>query len=143
MSNSIQIVGSVTLGPPNGVCEGAFPAAQIAMQFGVGSSCGPCAAKAANYSSYGAPNISSSGAYVSLPGLGSGGPVTKANTLFIKAQQSVLLELTFAVPSSADLVVADIPLQGTLIAEYPDGRELKLVRVKGVSAIEYLFTGNS
>lgn len=143
MSNSIQIVGTVTLGPPGGVCEGSFPGASLQMQFGIGAGCGPCSGLPAPVSAYGTPYINSPGSYVALPGIGAGGLVAKVNTLYMKTQALLLLRLTFLVPSSSNLVVADIPLNGPWVQTFPDSHELVLLEVKGTANIEFLATGNS
>lgn len=130
MGNTVNLSGAIVAGPLGaGDCvpNGAYTAPLSA-------------SKSAAAMMSGAPTVNSPSAFVTLPGVGAGGLVTRGDFLFVRSQSKIILRLT-TVGDSGD-VLSVIYLQGTFIQQFPDSNYLKLLEAQGVGAIEFLVTGN-
>jgi hypothetical protein len=88
------------------------------------------------------PLWNSPNSLAALPGIGSGGVVTKANFLYLSVGQgSFTVQLTTLVPSSSPNV-STFQLGGTLMLEFAAGYELTSVELQGAGQIEYEAAGN-
>lgn len=86
--------------------------------------------------------FNSPSSYVALPSIGTGGDVTKVDTLYIRSSSEVSLQLTTDDGAGGD-VVAIIPLDGGILLEFPTTKYLKLLELKGSATIEYFASGQA
>jgi hypothetical protein len=80
------------------------------------------------------------GVYVTLATVGTGGVVTKADTLCLKTNGPVLLRLTTD-DGLGGSVVAILPIDGMATLEFNSNRYLKLAEISGSALIEYFASG--
>lgn len=137
MSNVVQLQGQIQAGPPGcGGCSGLGMLLQLSLQLK-----GACAQKPYNVATGGQPRIINSAAvFVALGDVGPTGVVTRADTLFFYSPVPIDLELTTDDGAGGD-VVAIVPLDGTLVLEFPTQKPLKLLRVRGTATIQYFASG--
>jgi len=85
--------------------------------------------------------IASPSAFVSLVTIGASGPVQQADTLILFSDGAIEVERTHDDGTGTGTTVETNPLQGLYIAEFPQTRRLKGLRVKGTSRIVYFASG--
>jgi hypothetical protein len=117
--------------------SGSFPSGITNVNFGLNP---PCNGKAYSVSTgVQVANVASPSSFAALGGIGSGGPVTHANTLYLRVTTQVNVQLTFA-----NSTTATIPgLFGVLLLELAVGDEVTGVGVEGTATVEYFAAGNS
>jgi hypothetical protein len=127
----VQFSGTI-VSSPGAAADCSFPAAVTQIQFSGGQSL------IANVSSLNAKAVNSPSAYVQLDGLGVGETVTQGTFLYLRSNTAMVLRMTtFGAPD----LVAEIPIQGTVIYQFPQAAYLKLLEAKGVGTVEYLVAG--
>jgi len=82
------------------------------------------------------------GVYATLAPIGSGGVVTKADTLYFKSNGPVLVRITTD-DGVGGSVVAIVPCDGLMMLEPGSLKYIKLVEVSGNALIEYFASGQS
>ena len=117
--------------------SGSFPSGITNVNFGLYP---PCNGKAYSVSTgVQVANVNSPSAYAPLGGIGSGGPVTHCNTLYLRTTTAVNVQITFATSATAT-----IPgLLGALLLESGVGDEITGVAIEGSATVEYAAFGNS
>lgn len=86
------------------------------------------------------PIVNSPASFVTLPGVGAGGPVTQGTTLYLRSSTPMQIRTTTAVPSAADVVAIET-ISGLKIVEYDAAHYLKLLEIQGSGPIEYYVSG--
>ena len=86
--------------------------------------------------------MNSTGAFVALPGIGSGENVTNGEFLYLKCDSSLRVRITQLDPG-VGTVVGERYVQGILILETSSDKAITLVEVKGSATVEYICTGQS
>ena len=139
MSGQVSFGGNLVIGQV-GVCEGAgFPAAVFSIPVQLGGGAGCAGSKPASVKTYGTSQVNSPVAFVTLPGVGAGQPVTKGNFLYLRT--AVKMDIRLTMVGTPD-TVSVLNVQGILVMEFPDANTLKLLEAQGVGTIEYAVTGN-
>jgi hypothetical protein len=80
--------------------------------------------------------------FVTLEGVGPTSTIVKGVFLYLRAQTKINIRVSTKADSGPD-VVSVIPVQGTVIMEFPDANYLTLLEASGVSQIEYLVGGGT
>lgn len=133
MSQIVTFQGNIVASPGQ-VSDCAFPGAITQIVFGGGQNI------PANTSVLHAKSVNSPTVYVTLDGLGAGETVSQGVFLYLKTNAQMTLRLT--TQGTPDLV-AEVPIFGTVIWQFPSTNYLKLLEVKGVGTLEYLIAGNA
>jgi hypothetical protein len=132
----IDLQGALTGGPPSG--GDTFPAAVFTAPLRFRS----------NPKGFGVATgvltqiVASPAVYLTLPGVGTGGVVTKADTFYLKSSGPIDLRLTTDDGAGGD-VVSVVPCDGLHLSEFPTSKFLKLIEVQGSATIEYFASGQS
>ena len=81
--------------------------------------------------------------FAALSGVGTGQTVTKADTLYLRSNGPLLLQLTCLDGTGTNTPDTPIvvPCAGLFLAEFSSGRELVAIEAKGSAQIEYLASG--
>jgi hypothetical protein len=126
---AVSLDGSLTVGPtvPNQVPGGT-------VSFPVSTTPNP---KTFAVSDSGVKKVASPGAAVSFGSLGASGAVTAGSFLYVKTTAAVSLSLTFG----GTTVV--LPLNGTLVMEFPTTSALTGLSVQGTATVEYFVSGDA
>jgi len=129
----VVLDGSITVGPVTSG-GGSFPTAVNTVSI----STTPNPKQASVYSSD--VRQLQTAAYVALSGIGASDTVTKGTFLYLKVTGAMFIRKT-----TFDVVplVAETPVQGTLIQEFPDTNYLMLLEAKGNGTVEYFVSGQS
>jgi hypothetical protein len=130
-TNVVSFAGNI-VASPGAASDCAFPAAVTQIAFGSGGNI------LANASSLNSKSVNSAAAFVPLDGVGVGETVTTGTFLYVRTNQEMTLRLT---TQGAPDLVAEIPIWGTMIFQFPQSKYLKLLEVKGVGTLEYLVAG--
>lgn len=130
----LKVEGSFVASPPT-VTDATFPGAVFNAKLQLLPS-----PKQSSVWSGDVKNLNSPSAYVTLSGLGPSDNVTRANTFYIRCTSPIYVRYTtVALP---DPIVAEIPVQGLCILEFPDANAATLIEVKGTGFLEYFVSGN-
>jgi hypothetical protein len=132
-TNVVSFAGNI-IASPGAASDCAFPAAITQIAFGSGGNL------LATASSLNAKQITSPAAYVTLDGIGTGETVTQGIFLYARTNQPMTLRMT---TQGAPDLVAEVPIYGTTLLQFPQANYLKLLEVKGSGTIEYLVAGAS
>lgn len=89
-----------------------------------------------------ATKVIANAVFTALPGIGAGGLVTQATTLFIQVKGSAVMQfrITFHPDTGPDFTSV-VYTKGLLIIEPPDGNYIALVEALGSGTVQYLATG--
>jgi len=80
--------------------------------------------------------------WVTLSGVGATDTVTKCDTIYIRSNGPLTMELTTDDGTGTNTnVVSLIPLNGLALLEFNENKWLKLVRLSGTATIEYFACG--
>lgn len=133
MSDSIALAGSIVLGSQGGGCGPAIGTLNLSF-----TSYPPTKPAAASFNA--SKQVNSPISFATLDGIGAAESVTQGTLLFLSTTSPMDIEITTA--TSGPDNVAVIPVQGTLIIEFPVNKYLKGLRAQGVGIVSYLATGN-
>lgn len=86
-------------------------------------------------------SLNSSGGMQVISGLGTGDDVTTADTLYIKTDAPITLQLTTQNPAGGSALVSVVPLGGSAVWEFPFGGYLIGLSAQGVANLEILISG--
>jgi hypothetical protein len=86
-------------------------------------------------------NVASPGAFAALDGVGAAATVTAGHFLYLKANAPMIVQLTCD-DGLGGTVVAEVPVYGLLMLEFPATQPLELLKVKGTGMLEYMVVGN-
>lgn len=139
MTDQIQIEGQLTAGPQS-ACEGTggFPGSTSVVPLALSGGC--CGGKP--YTNSTGPQLlqfNNTVTSVALNGVGAGGPVTKAHTVYIRTSAPILF--TFAFDGVGP--TSDVYVYGLFLLEVDPTHCITAVAAKGAATIEYLAVGNS
>jgi|WetSurMetagenome_2_1015567.scaffolds.fasta_scaffold351829_2 hypothetical protein len=132
----VELSGSLTFGPANGG-TGTFPSSQDTVQLELNPSPKTYGCASGTLSR----QISSPSSYATLSGVGASDCVVQATTLYFRCDSQVLLRFTCADPAGGSNIVSIVPVQGTVVHEFPNNGYLKLLEVLGSARIEYAVSG--
>lgn len=131
----VELEGTITIGPGCGAsecCPGPGDAS---------TTTGLCLKlDAAASSGVVTRTISSPAAFVTLPALGTGGDVTRAEFLMLVTDSAFTVRLTSDDGAGGDVVETG-PVYALLIRRFPSDKFLKLLEVKGSGRISYAVAG--
>lgn len=140
---NVQINGTLIDAPRDACDAPAFPSGSTSVPFGLLGA--PCPKGAPVSTGAMRINVNSPSAFVALPGVGGAGPVTKADTVYVRAKAGGFqLRVTFNNPAGSP-IVSVIPLAGLFILE-PDAAGsfyAELLEIQGSGTVEYLASGQS
>ena len=134
MGGIVEISGGLSAGAPAG-CGCGDASLVFPFEFP-----GGCSGKPFTVSTQGGRTIISPVTYVSLPNIGTGGDVTKADLFAFRGEGTVELELTFDDGIGGTTVVV-VPMQGLYFQAFGAPKYLVGVRVRGNSTISYFASG--
>ena len=134
MSNVVTVKGTLLAGPPKSSCNG-FPSGLVNAAFELTPP-----NKAADVSTYSAPNLNSPVSFAELDGIGDGNTVTKGTFLYVRTSSKMTIRITQG--EGDDAVVSTLYVQGLFMQEFPSSNPLTLLEAQGVGVIEYFASGN-
>jgi hypothetical protein len=126
---AVSLDGSLTVGPtvPNQVPGGT-------VSFPVGTTPNP---KTYTVSDTGSKKVVSPGSAVAFGSVGTTGAVTAGSFLYLKTTAAVSISLSFG----GTTVI--LPLNGTLVMEFPTASPLTGLSVQGTATVEYFVSGDA
>lgn len=133
----ISLSGTIVAGPPCGGCCDGFGGTATTIPLSLSTT--PKNFGAATGTIQQQVNVASPSFGV-LHGVGAGETVTKADVLAFKTASPLVLRLTTDDGSGGD-VVAVVPVQGSIVWEFPTNLFLKKLEVQGSGQIEYFLSG--
>jgi len=86
--------------------------------------------------------LSSPSSFQTLSGLGSTDDVTNCDTLYLKCDANILVQLTVTNPAGGTFV-STVSLYGTLIQEFATNAYLVGIALQGTANVEYIISGPS
>jgi hypothetical protein len=135
MNGNAQLSGTLIVNP--GIDAGSFPAGIS----NVPLSLLPCSKPFAVSTGDQVANVNNV-ALAALGGIGAGGPVTKAHTLYLRSAAAMQVQLTLS-NDGTGTTTATVNVNGTMLIETATGYEVQGVSVLGVGVLEYLALGNA
>lgn len=143
MASQLLVSGSITQGPQSvtgttvqATAVGTVPAGVTQIPLLLTPS-----PKQSSRRSSGNKVLASPGSFQTISGLGATDDVTTADTLYIKADGPVQLQLTQQNLNTGSPVVSVVNLYGTMLLELPTGGYLTGLAAQGACNLEYLFSG--
>ena len=118
--------------------DGGFPSAITSIQFSLNPP-----QKGYVVETKGSQVLNSAAAFVTLPGIGTSGPVTQAQLLYVRAPAGFKLRLTMIDPAGGADIVSIVTIGGILLQEFQSTGPLKLLEAEGVGTIEFYANGQS
>jgi hypothetical protein len=142
----VLLGGTLTVSPPPVVGTtvsastlGTIPGGTTQVALGTSPNPKPSAKQARGYKT----NTSAFGTYVALSGVGATDNVTTADTLYLKSDAPLQVQLTvqntFSGGGGTSTIV--VPLYGTIILEFPAGGYCTAIAVAGNGDLEYVVSG--
>jgi hypothetical protein len=132
VAGTLDFSGTLTTQP---ACNqgSALPAGMDNVPYAASPPCKPWSVKTGDVQA----SVASPSSYVTLAGVGAGGPVTKASFLMLRTVTGLTIRLTFA-----DATVSVLPgVAGMLVLEPLAGKEVVLVEAQGTDTVEYFASG--
>jgi len=86
-------------------------------------------------------SLSSPSSMQAISGLGTGGDVTTADTLYLKSDAPIQVQLTQQNLAGGSPVVSVVNLYGTLLLEFPPSGYLTGIEAQGTANLEILISG--
>ena len=134
MSGVIDLSGTIFAGPPN-VTDTTFPN----MRDTVDLHTTPTQRQYAVCTGALSRTIASTGAYVTLGGIGPTDTVTKADFLYLRCNGTLRIRMTQV--DGLGTLVSEQDVGGLLVLEKPSAGCITLLEVKGSATVEYLAAG--
>lgn len=144
MSSQLQINGSLIQSPPSvvGTTVSAYPSGVVpssVSQEPIALTPSPkqspvCTGLRHKY-------LNSPGSMQVLTGLGTNDDVTNADTLYLKSDAPILVQLTNANPAGGSPLVSIIPVFGTILMEFPTPGLLQGISAQGSANLSMLVSG--
>ena len=137
---AISLAGTLLAGPPGGACGGlstSLSSLSVSDFLRFLQNPKPYAAATSVLEQ----TIASPNTFISLATIGAVGPVQQADTLILFSDGAIEVERTHDDGTGVGSTIETHPQQGLYIAEYPQTRRLKALRVKGTSRIVYFASG--
>lgn len=135
MPGSIEISGGLTSGAGCGCADGAM--LDFPFDFP-----GSCTGRPYQTITSGGRTLVSAVTWVTLPNIGTGGDVARADLFALKCEGTIELELTTD-DGVGGTVVSVVPVQGIYFSTFFAPKLLIGVRVRGNSTIKYMASGPS
>ena len=137
MSLQAQLSATLTTGPGSS-SDNPFPSGVTSINFGLMP-----AAKGYTVATGAVVAVASPSSFASVDAIGACGQVTQALTLLLRSPTAqVQVQLTCANPAGGSPIVAVVPLNGTMLLEFPANGYLQALAIMGSATIEYWAAGN-
>lgn len=134
----LVITGSLTVGPPSPVSDGAFPSSIDTVQLAATPNTKQSQVSSGTISRF---LNTASPSWAALSGVGAADTVTRGDTLYFRCNSPIKLRLTQADKDGGADIVSIIQVFGLHLTEFPQNGYLKLLEAQGSSTIEYLVSG--
>lgn len=143
MGSQIQVNGSITQSPPNVVGttisawpNGTVPAGTIQIPLLLTPS-----PKQSARCAKGSRVLNSPSSFQVISGLGATDDVTTADTLYLKCDGPIQLQLTMVNPAGGSPIVSVVNLFGSCLLEFPSAGYLTGLAAQGNANLEFLISG--
>lgn len=128
-----SVVGTVTSASQ----QGTIPSGTIQVPLAPSPNPKPSAKQARGYKS----SASAYGTFVALSGVGAGDNVATADTLWMRSDAPLQVQLTVQTLGGSGTTTIVVPLYGTMLLEFPQGGYLVGIQVAGTGDLEYVASG--
>ena len=144
-SSVIQISGQLTQSPPGvtgttigaGLGQGGVP--QSVSQEPLALS--PPVKQSAVCTGLRHKSLNSSGSFQTLTGLGTSDDVTTADTIYLKSDAPIQVQVTQQNPAGGSPIVSVLNIIGTYLQEFPAGGYATGITAQGIANLSVLFSG--
>lgn len=134
----VSLSGVLTAGP-TGTGDAVFPAATFTTPLGLLNGTAKQFGVATGILTR---NLNSTGAFVTLDGVGAAATVTQGSFLYFKADGAIDLRITTDDGAGGQDVVV-VPVHGLAILEFSTTKPLELLEAQGAARLEYLVAGQT
>jgi hypothetical protein len=136
MSGQLQLPATLTATPS--MCGGSFPSGITQIPFGLNPPSKPYTVSTGAM----VATVDSPSSFVALGGIGAGGAVTQATTLYLRTTAPIALQLIRNNNGSGTTTITLGQVSGVFLLEAPAGYEVQSVLVEGAGTVEYFAAGN-
>lgn len=133
MGEAVQLQGATLAAGPTVVSDGSqFPSGSTTIPFALNPAQKPYVVETGRV----LPTVNTANAYQIMQGIGTGGPVTQAHTLYVRVAAPMKIRIT------QNGVTNVVLLNGVLLLEFDPSNPMTLLEINGSGQVEYAAWGN-